>query len=267
MSIIGTILGDIAGSKWEFESEIPNSHCCELFSKDSVYTDDTIQTIAIGLASVTDKNYEKWLLALGQKYYYVGFGMKFQEWLRNRTECLNDSWGNGSAMRVSAIGILSKSLEEAEESAKKSALCTHNSYEGIKGAQTIAGCIFLAKSYMSKNKIFKYAISKYPLSEYEYSPEKPLSEYSNDYHFEASCQKSVPVAIRCFLESSDFESCIRNVYLVNGDTDTLGAMAGGIAGAYYGMENDKYIGVLQDYLEDELFEYVLHIQDKIKKAF
>ncbi len=265
MSIVGTILGDIAGSKWEFESEIPNWHCCELFGKDSVYTDDTIQTIAIGLASITDMNYEKWLLALGKKYYYVGFGMKFQEWLRSRSGCLNDSWGNGAAMRVSVIGMLSKSLKEAEESAEKSATCTHGSYEGIKGAQTIAGCIFLAKSHLSKQEIFKYAISKYPLSEYEYSPERPLNEYSHDYHFEASCQKSVPVAIRCFLESSDYESCIRNVFLVNGDTDTLGAMAGGIAGAYYGLEDDKYIEVLQDYLEDELFEYVLRIQEAIVK--
>lgn len=91
-----------------------------------------------------------------------------------------------------------------------------------------------------------------------------MKEYADDYHFEASCAKSVPVAIRCFGESSDYETCIRNVLYVNGDTDTIGAMAGGIAGAFYGMSDCKYIEILRRYLEDELFECVLKIQERIR---
>lgn len=264
MSILGTILGDIIGSRWEFESNIPNWRDCKFFTNDSVYTDDTIQTIAVGMASISDRNFDSWLQYFGNKYHYVGFGIKFQEWLKNPLCVARDSWGNGSAMRVASLGMIAQSIEEAEDLAEKSAICTHNSYEGIKGAQTISGCVFLAKTKFSKQSISQYANSKYPVAEYEYSPQRPLNDYADDYHFEASCQKSVPVAIRCFLESTDYESCIRNVLHVNGDTDTLCAMAGGIAGAFYGMSDCKYIEILQRYLEDELFECVLKIQERTR---
>lgn len=112
MSIIGTILGDIAGSKWEFENCTSSWHDCELFCDDSVYTDDTVLTIAIGVAAITDLKYERWLRYFGEKYYYVGFGMRFQDWLNEKKKISQDSWGNGSAMRVSKI---IKGFPEIEE--------------------------------------------------------------------------------------------------------------------------------------------------------
>lgn len=254
MSLTGAILGDIAGSRFEFENEIADWNSCELYNKNSVFTDDTVQSLAIGMAAITHKDYAKSLAEICNKYLFVGYGGNFHRWLLNPGTAQCNSWGNGSAMRVSAIGEIADSLSEAEEMAAASAKCTHNSYEGIKGAKAIAGCVYLAKKGSSKKEILKYAQALYPGEKYEYPPERKLCEYRETYKFEVSCQNSVPVAIRCFLESTDFESCLRNVFYVNGDTDTLGSMAGSIAGSYYGMGGLDVENILKYYLDDELFE-------------
>lgn len=254
MSLTGAILGDIAGSRFEFEKEIPDWNTCELFHKDSVFTDDTVQSLAIGLAAISNRDYADCLSEMCEKYLFVGYGGNFHRWLLDPDTAHCDSWGNGSAMRVSVIGEIAKSLAEAEKMAEASAKCTHNSCEGIKGAKAIAGCVYLAKMNSSKEEILKYAEMLYPAEKYEYHPRRPLQEYQRTYQFEVSCQNSVPVAIRCFLESTDFESCIRNVFYMKGDTDTLGAMAGGIAGSYYGLSEFDARKILKQYLDTELFE-------------
>ena len=135
---MGAIIGDIVGSRFEFEKEIPDWETCDLFHKYSVFTDDTVQSLAIGIAAISDGNYKKALLHLCSKYMFVGYGSNFTRWLTNPDNDSNDSWGNGSAMRVSAIGMLANKLDEAESIAKESAECSHNSVEGIKGAKAVA---------------------------------------------------------------------------------------------------------------------------------
>lgn len=264
MGLTGAILGDIAGSRFEFEKEIPNWEHCEIFHKDSVFTDDTVQSLAIGLAAISDKNYAKSLHSLCSKYLYVGYGGNYHRWLADPETAPHDSWANGSAMRVSVIGEIALSLSEAEKMAEETAVCTHDSSEGIKGAKAIAGCVYLAKAGASKAEIFEYAKGLYPSEQYEYYVGRPLKEYASSYQFEVSCQKSVPVAIQCFLESTSFETCIRNVYFMNGDTDTLGAMACGIAGSYYKTEILNEKDLLKFYLDDELYSYWEKIENYIE---
>lgn len=199
------------------------------------------------------------------KYMFVGYGGNFTRWLTDSENTPHDSWGNGSAMRVSAIGMLANSLNEAESMAEASAKFSHNSMEGLKGAKAIAGCSYLARKHTEKSQILYYALSLYPEDQYIYHPKRSLSDYRDEYKFEVSCQKSVPVAIRCFLESNDYVSCLRNVLFMNGDTDTLGAMAGSIAGAYYGLGDLCIKEILRYYLDDELFDIWNSIEEYLGK--
>lgn len=253
MGLTGAILGDIAGSRFEFEKEIMDWDKCELFNKDSVFTDDTVQSLAIGMAIITDRDYATCLNTLCNKYLFVGYGGNFHRWLIDSKNAPNDSWGNGSAMRVSVIGEMASSLKEAERNAELSAKCTHNTVEGIRGAKAIAGCIYLAKTGASKEDIFQYAQAIYPQERCEYYVGRRLEAYRTGYKFEVSCERSVPVAIQCFLESSSFETCIRKVFYMNGDTDTLGAMAGAIAESFYPETGFNDSDILKHYLDIELY--------------
>lgn len=263
MSLTGAILGDIAGSRFEFEKEIPEWNTCEIFSADCVFTDDIVQSLSVGLAAISDENYADSLYAICNKYLFVGYGGNFHRWLSSPDIAPRDSWGNGAAMRVSAIGEIASSLIEAERMAEKSAVCTHDSFEGKKGAKAIAGCVYLARTGASKEDIIRYAQKLYPPGQYEYYVGRSIMEYRSEYRFEVSCQKSVPVAVQCFAESTSFEQCIRNVFFLNGDTDTLGAMAGAIAGSFYkktGFDDKK---ILRYFLDDELYSYWERIENYI----
>lgn len=253
MGLTGAILGDIVGSRFEFEKENYEWKQCELFHKDCVFTDDTVQSLAIGLAAVTDQDYQTYLNTLCNKYLFVGYGGNFHSWLEDSKNARKDSWGNGSAMRVSTVGQIASSISEAEKMAEISAKCTHDTAEGIRGARAIAGCVYLAKNKYSKTDILAYAQKIYPKERCEYYVGRKIREYCAEYKFEVSCERSVPVAIQCFLESNNFETCLRNVLRVNGDTDTLGAMAGAIAESFYpktGFDNNQ---ILKEYLDVELY--------------
>lgn len=265
MGLTGAILGDIIGSRFEFEKEIPDWDKCELFHKDCVFTDDTVQSLAIGLAEISDRVYAKHLHTLCNKYLFVGYGGNFHRWLMDPESAPRDSWGNGSAMRVSAIGETADSLAEAEAKAESSAKCTHDSPEAIRGAKAIAGCVYMAKKGCPKTKILKYAQSLYPQDMFEYYVGRSLSEYRADYKFEVSCDKSVPVAIQCFAESDSFASCMRKVLYMNGDTDTLGAMAGAIAESFYPQLDFAPETVLREFLDMELFDIWKMICNAIQK--
>jgi hypothetical protein len=157
-----------------------------------------------------------------------GYGSMFFDWIFTDDLKPYDSYGNGSAMRVSAIGFLARSEDEAMELAKWSAMPTHNHPEGIKGAQAVALAIYLAKTGFSKEEI-KQSIE----SKFNYNLSRSLKEIEPNYYFDVTCQGSVPEAIIAFLESTDFESAIRNAIWLKGDADTQGCIAGGIAQAYY----------------------------------
>ena len=188
---------------------------------------------------------------LGRKYPHAGYGGMFSSWLRKSNPKPYNSFGNGSAMRVSATGWYATSLEEAEDLAKASAEVTHNHPEGIKGAQATAASIFLARSHTTIPGIKSYLQKKY------YSLNFTLDEIRDTYKFNETCQDTVPQAIVAFLESTDFEDAIRNAISLGGDSDTLAAITGSIAEAYYGVPfeiKETALTFLDDELKSALIE-------------
>jgi len=230
--MLGAIAGDIIGSVYEWKNikttEFP------LFQKQSRFTDDSVLSIAVADCILNDGNY-----AESYKYYHnlfpkAGYGGRFSKWALSDTLEPYYSYGNGSAMRVSPVGFASKHWEEALKQAKKSAEATHNHPEGIKGAQAVAGAVFLARQGESKRSI-KEKIEK----SFNYDLGQSLDSIRPDYKFDVTCQGSVPQAIRAFLESDGFENAIRLAVSIGGDSDTIACICGGIAQAFYGKVPDN----------------------------
>lgn len=255
--ILGAICGDIVGSPFEF-SPI-KSKDFEFINDKSVYTDDTVMTVAnmLWLIDIKNRNLTKeeekeclidCMHKLGQRDSLVGYGGRFYKWLVNEEREPYNSWGNGSAMRVSPIGWFFDNIEDVMEYAKISAEVTHNHQEGIKGAQATASAIFLARNGKSKMEIKEF-IEK----TFGYNLSRELKDFQENYKFDVSCMGSVPEAIICFLEAESYEDAIRNCVWLGGDCDTTGAICGSIAEAYYG------------YLNNDLQEVVVNKLDDIQK--
>lgn len=235
----GAILGDIIGSPFEFDRG-DKTKDFELFTEGCDFTDDSVMTLAVAAALMeagpdANEEYIKETLIYsmqewGRDYPYAGYGGGFRRWLKSSNPKPYNSWGNGSAMRVSAAGWLYPTLERTREVAKYTAEVTHNHPEGVKGAEATASCIFLAR-----NGATKEAIKKYVEDEFGYDLDRTLDSIRPTYHHVESCQETVPEAIIAFLEAEDFEDAIRNAVSLGGDTDTLGAITGSIAEAYYDM--------------------------------
>lgn len=253
MAIIGAILGDIAGSQYEFRKPVDlDLKNCELFTDRCYFTDDTVMTLAGKLAIINGKSFADSYRELGRKYPDAGYGNNFYTWLRHNDMKAYNSFGNGSAMRVSYVGEYFDNEKDVIEYATKSAECTHNHPDGIKCAVVTAMCIFMARTGATKPEIYEYVKKYYPKEDYRYSVEYALDEYRDKYQWNETCQGSVPVAIRCFLESDDYDSFIRKVYSLKCDMDTLCAIGGGIAEEFYhgtGL-NDGYL--LGHYLNRQL---------------
>ena len=257
--MLGAIIGDIIGSPYEI-SPIKSKNF-ELFSPYSRPTDDTIMTIAVGLACVESncndedsfkRNLINRMKQLGRTYTRAGYGMKFFSWLLRENAKPYNSLSNGSAMRVSPTAWAVDTLESVEKLAKWSAEVTHNHPEGIKGAQSVATAIFLARTGTSKNAIRQYISEKY------YNIDFKLDDIRNKYVFDMTCQGSVPQAIECFLEANDYEDAIRNAISLGGDADTQAAIAGAIAEAFFGIPKqimEKGIEYLDDNLKDFYNKY------------
>lgn len=235
----GAILGDIIGSPFEFDRG-DKTKDFKLFSRRSHFTDDSVMTLAVGEAllkvgqDATVKEIEDAVISSmqswGRRYPHAGYGGYFRRWLTACHPEPYNSFGNGSAMRVSAVGWLYDSLENTRTVAKATANVTHNHPEGIKGAEATASAIFMARNGSSKEEIKKYIEN-----EFHYDLNRTLDEIRPSYHMDETCQKTVPEAIIAFLEATDFEDAIRNAVSLGGDTDTLGAITGSIAEAYYGI--------------------------------
>ena len=238
----GAILGDIIGSPYEFDRGNKTKDF-PFFDKGASFTDDSVMTIAVaealieaGVKNVIDDeaatkellidSIHKW----GHKYPDAGYGGRFYYWLAESDREPYNSWGNGSAMRVAAAGWLFDDLETTRKVAAWTAEVTHNHPEGIKGAQATAAAIYLAKSGNSIPEIRSY------ISENFYPIDRTLDEIRPDYHFDETCPGTVPEAITAFLESKSFEDAIRNAVSLGGDSDTIGAITGAIAWAYYGRD-------------------------------
>ena len=230
--MIGAIIGDIVGSRFEFHNH--RSTEFELFHPDCKFTDDTVMTVAVADAILKGRPFGEVMHEYGRKYPRCGYGGRFFRWLLSNNPEPYDSFGNGSAMRVSPCAFLAKgSREQALTWATASAVCTHNHPEGVKGAMAIADCILLAMQHKPKEEMAMLAKELYG-----YDMDFTIDQLRPYYEFSMTCQKSVPQAIECFLESYDFESAIRIAISLGGDSDTIANITGGIAEAYYGVPND-----------------------------
>lgn len=242
--MFGSILGDIVGSRFEFSKPKGfNAKTVELFTDDCFFTDDTVMSIATKYAILSGCSYRMAYTELGKKYPSVGYGTMFKKWLNDPTHKPYNSYGNGSAMRVGFIGEHFQTLEEVKREARESASCTHNHPEGMQGAEATAVCVYLARHGCSKREIASYMRRCYG-----YNVDTPLRLRRPFSKFDIRCNKTVPLAVRCFLESNDWESCMRNVLSITCDTDTVGCIAGGIAEAYYGETGFDNIAILRRYL-------------------
>lgn len=233
--MLGAIIGDIVGSRFEF-----NNHRSKFFTlmPDSCYfTDDSVMTLAIAKALMTCRpDYSdlsaravKCMREVGQPYPNSGYGGNFYYWMYGSDPQPYHSYGNGAAMRVSACGYVAKDIEEAKALSYKVTAVTHDHPEGIKGAEATTVAIFLARQGKSKEEIGRY------IKEHYYPLNFTLDGIRDTYRFNETCQDTVPQAIEAFLESTDFEDAIRSAISIGGDSDTLAAITGGIAQAYYGV--------------------------------
>jgi ADP-ribosylglycohydrolase len=244
--MLGAICGDVIGSIYE---RINVKHTqFPLFSEGCRYTDDTTLTVAVADAIMNGKDYADTIREYGRAHPLAGYGSSFIAWLDDPNAGPYDSWGNGSAMRVSPVAWLFDTMEEVLIEAEKSAAVTHNHPEGIKGAQAIASSIFLARNGSSKEEIKKWIEDGFG-----YDLNRTIDEIRPTYEFDVSCQGSVPEAIIAFLESENYEDCIRKAISIGGDSDTIAAMSGSIAEAYYG------------YISEEVLNGAMPIVHKIPK--
>lgn len=226
-TILGAIAGDVIGSVYEFNNTRTTDF--PLFKRETTFTDDTVMTIAIADAILHNKDFAQTILDYGKRYPNRGYGTSFFKWLAHDTPAPPyNSWGNGSAMRVSAVGFAYNDLDTVLKKAEKTAVVTHNHPEGIKGAQATAAAIFLARTGKNKAEIKAYIEQKFG-----YDLDFTLDEIRPTFPFDENCQGTVPQSIVAFLESTDYDSAIRLAISLGGDSDTIACITGGIAIAFY----------------------------------
>lgn len=256
--MIGAIIGDIVGSRFEWDNYRAKDF--ELFTDDCFATDDSIMTLAIGKALMSSKpdwsdlgeQAVRCMQEVGRPYPRCGYGGRFWNWMYSNNPQPYHSFGNGAAMRVSACGFMAKSLEEAKALSKAVTEVTHNHPEGIKGAEAMVVAIYMARSGSKLEQIREVIDREY------YPMDITLEEIRSTYRFNETCQNTVPQALMAFFESTSFEDAIRNAISVGGDSDTLAAITGGIAEAYYGVPEEikqkalsyldkRLLGIYADY--------------------
>jgi len=257
--MIGAIIGDIVGSRFEFNNH--KSKEFELFTGDCFVTDDSIMTLAVAKAILEagkrkgqDDGYYhslvadlavKYMQEIGRKYPNCGYGRMFNQWVFSDSPQPYTSYGNGAAMRISPVGFAAKTEDEVKKLSYSVTAVTHNHPEGIKGAEAVALAIYMAWKGATKTEIRDKINSSY------YSLDFTIDAIRDTYEFDETCQGTVPQAIEAFLESTSFEDAIRTAISLGGDSDTIAAITGSIAEAYYGVPpeiRDRALG----YLDDEL---------------
>jgi ADP-ribosylglycohydrolase len=222
--MIGAIAGDMIGSPYEWN---PIKHK-NFESEVSAFTDDTVLTVAVAIAILGDRNFAESIKRFAQRHPRAGYGGSFRKWMWTIENAPYNSFGNGSAMRVSPVGFAFDTVDDVLLYAKRSAEVTHNHPEGIKGAQATALAVFMAR-----NGETKAAIRDEIIDRFGYDLHRSLDNIRPDYRFDVSCQGSVPEAIIAFLESSSYLDAVKNAISLGGDADTMACIAGGIAQAYY----------------------------------
>lgn len=268
--MVGAIIGDIIGSRHEFNNIKYKEF--ELFTPECEFTDDTVMTCAVAGALMDsmelDGNYDNLsehtvevMRSIGQHYPYCGFGGMFYRWMFSENPKPYYSFGNGAAMRVSPVAYVAQDEEEVKDLARKVTAITHNHPEGLKGAEATALAIYRALHGFDKIQI------KRSLFDY-YIPEYSVDDYRQIIrgHGDETCQVSMPEALQCFYEGKSYEDTIRNCVSIGGDSDTLGAIAGGMAGAYFGVP-EKILDEGLSYLDSRLFETVERFNEFLEKTY
>lgn len=243
--LLGAAAGDIIGSAYEWDPV--DSLDFPLFGPKTKFTDDTVLSVAVADHFLTGEPYAKVIHRYGRDYPNRGYGGSFHMWLLTDDKKPYNSFGNGSAMRVSPVGWVHNTLAETLTEAAASAVVTHNHPEGIKGAQAVALAIFLARQGATKPEI-RTAVGDWA----GYDLQRSLAAIRLNYQWDVTCQGSVPEAIIAFLESTDFESAIRGAIWLRGDADTMAAIAGSIAEAFYGGVPEEIALELPKYLDPRL---------------
>ena len=266
-TMIGAIIGDVVGSRFEHKNH--RSKDFELFTDECFVTDDSIMTLAVTKAlletdkvvfegpnntrhdaeylNILSKNIIVTMQEIGRVYPNCGYGGNFSRWIFSKNPKPYGSYGNGAAMRISPVGAIAESVYEVKLLARAVTAISHNHVEGLKGAEATAMAIYLARTGHSKDEIREYILDNY------YEIDFTLDEIRDSYRFDVTCQGTVPQAIQAFLEADSFEDAIRNAISIGGDSDTLAAITGSIAEAYYGVPDDLVEKAL-GYLDDELLE-------------
>jgi len=224
--MLGAVIGDIVGSIYEFNNH--RSKKFELFDSRSTFTDDSVLSFATAKVLLDGTDYAQTYQEFARRYPGRGYGGNFSLWIHSENALPYNSFGNGSAMRVSPVGFAYNTLEETLKEARRSAMVTHNHPEGVKGAQAVACAIFLARSGENKTSIKREITSRF-----EYDLSQPIETIRLINRFDETCQGSVPEAIIAFLKSDSFEDAIRTAISIGGDSDTIACITGGIAQAFY----------------------------------
>ena len=231
--MLGAIIGDVVGSVYEFKN-FRSKDFEPFFHRKAFFTDDTVCTVAVADALVNARHPAVALKEWGQRYWENGgWGRSFALWLSSDSLEPYGSFGNGAAMRVAPAGLLATSVDEAISLAHKVTEVTHNHPEGMKGAAATAAAVFLARSGSSQASIRKYVAENFG-----YDMSRTVDSIRPDYKFNETCQKTVPEALTCVLEADSFEDAIRNAISIGGDSDTIGAIVGGVAEALFGIPED-----------------------------
>lgn len=257
--MIGAIIGDIAGSR--FERVNHKSKEFDMFDKKCRPTDDSVMSLAIANALLEcEEEYDNLstkaiscMQELGRIYKNAGYGGSFIRWIFADEPQPYNSFGNGAGMRVGPCGFAAKTVEEAKELSAKVTKVSHDHPEGMKGAEAVSVAVFLAKSGKSKEEIKTYFQENY------YEIGFTLDQIRKDYKLDVSCQGSIPVALEAFFESNDFEDAIRNAISVGGDSDTIAAMTGAVAEAYYGVPEGMIESAI-DYLDSREMEILYYFE-------
>ena len=272
--MIGAIIGDIVGSIYEFDNL--KSKEFDLFQKESTFTDDTVMTVAVADFIMDEHGnpgqprFISYLHKWYKLYPYESYGAKFTQWIKNFDKIHYvdykpyNSYGNGSAMRISPVADSISSMESCMENAKFVTEVSHNHEEGVKGAQATASMIVLARDEKDKEKLRKHIVK-----EFGYDLSSTVDELREVYEYNETCQRTVPEAMICFLESTDFEDAIRNAISIGGDSDTLACITGSIAEAYYQKIPEwiikETIKRLPDDIKRVLFNFYEEVQSKYPK--
>ena len=256
--MLGAIVGDVIGSPYELNHI--KSADFRLFDRGAQCTDDSVLTVATADALMSSRDYGKAYQDYFHRFSNAGYGSQFVVWANRRESRPYNSWGNGSAMRVSPVGWACDTLTDVLDEAERTAMVTHDHPDGVLGAQVVAACVFLARTDRNRGRIrqFVHEGARYPL-------DRSLNEIRPDYQFDPSCKGTVPIAVQAFLESTDFESAIRLAVSVGGDSDTIACISGAIAHAFYGVIPKHLLQpVLDIYLSPDLMDVCLTFCKRFK---